>query len=394
MFDSENDDLGEVLASDSFAELQAELGPQFQQTNEVDDQETIVVEDEQAGVSDSLPSGSKTDDPLEAFDDGLMDEDDDPEAQLLKDVAEAMDEPEAEVPAVEPVAESEGDPGAAPTEEDDDSERLDLPDLRKRYRDSGKEVKRLQKELETANERSQFAQDHAESAAVQEPDPLVKEAAEYSANDLMTYLGRVAADQAEGKFKEQALKLLEYKPASEVAAVMKEAMLGKFGDISEDIEGVGRSMLPIVQAVESDRQREVGQQAEWTRRNEASLRYAVDSGVKITADGKLDISDAYTSDFVAAGREVLVQIPHLSKLPNAASIVLEYKTLKDQVAAGADSIARVSELEAEVTRLKSLLGKGTRSLPTGEGQVPRTTQAATSSEDMLSAEMADAFATG
>jgi hypothetical protein len=333
-------------------------------------------------------TGADEDEVLEDDGDQAADQEvEDPLAELETDEAGEAEDAEEEAPDA-PDDESNQVETGEEEEVDDEQANLDLPALRKLLRERGKELKRSQREIELINERAVAAERARAASQLQKPDPNSDYAnsQNFSTDDLITYLARAESGDAKSDHRAQALAYLEYKDPAEIVAVARRARLGSFGDLSRDIELVASDVLPMVQAVSSQRQTEVQSQQQWNAVYQQSLRSLLDSEVTFLPDGSLDRTNEATVQYERAGHELTELIPSLSREAKAPGIVLQYMQLKNQ----ASQAERIPELESEVAELKARLAEQTSSLPKSNGSKP-TGKTAKTAEEILEEEIKSAW---
>lgn len=285
---------------------------------------------------------------LDGFDGGFEDDEDDDTTEGTDSTAIDADSQEDQ--------EEDGDLDAFA----DVSDSKGMHSLRDAYKRSQKELKDLQSRLKDLES---TAQPTAQPAPVP-TNEADKFAEQYTATDILEFLGRYEAGEAEGdpaallKLRGVALEALERKTPAEVLDVLRKAQRGEFGDISRDVQAIAAESLATLAVVGETRKAEQQAKTNWQSERQQSLAEVLKiEGIR-AADGSINTQSETGKQYIAAGKELLSLIPEVQNYATAPQVVLTYMQLKQKSDAH-DALSKENqELKARLRRFGGSLPSG------------------------------------
>jgi hypothetical protein len=326
-----------------------------------------MVMDEEKEIPATTEGTDTTAELISAFD-GLWqhtpDEDEDDVEDADVDIAGELDA------AAETTGEVEEDDGDLPAVTESGK---GIKQLREAYKKQKSEAAELRRELEQLRTAKTLDTSQQEARERQKPakSPAHDFAEKFSTEDILTFLGRYEAGEAEGddeslaKLRGQALDALELKTPQEVLEVKRKAQRGEYGSVSRDVEAVAAEALATLQVVAENNRAEASRLTQWQSERKQALDTAfAEAKVRLREDGNIDDSTEEGKRFIADGNELLGLIPSLVNDARAPMIVSQYTQMKAKAIAH-DALAK--ENEALKARLRRFGG----SLPaTGKSSKP------------------------
>jgi len=320
---------------------------------------------------------------LERFQDQLTAEDLERDKQF-DELPIAEDEPEAELEQ----AEKEGDqPTEVQAEATPQEPASDEPEGIRSLREANKEKARRLKELE-----ARLAEiEESTKQPPEPPDELARLEQKYSTEDMLTFLARYEAGEAEGdesqlrELRGLAIQALERKDSGEIYDILNAAQRGRFGGLSRDVEDAANQALTRAMAFEKRNAGKVEAQRQWQDQRNASLAALKEVEGLIGNDGSFNDESDIGKSYIEAGQELAQVFPSFKDTPNAPEIVLKYTQLLQKE-------SQYEALQAENAKLRQQLGRAGRPIPAGEAPASKTSSR--SAEEELAAAFASAGVTG
>jgi len=323
-------------------------------------------------------------DSLDRWQEQLEAEDLERDKQFDEAVAETDDEPEAELePAVETSDQpTEVEAEATPQPQDDEPSE-GIRALREANKDKAKRLKELEARLAELEESTK--------QKPEPPDELARIEQKYSTEDMLTFLARYEAGEAEGdesqlrELRNLAIQALERKDSGEIYDVMRAAQANRFGGLSRDVEDAATQALTRAIAAEKRNAGTVQAQRDWQEQRNASLGSLKEVEGLIDDKGNFNDESEFGKSYITAGQELAQIIPNFKDLADAPSHVLRYTQLLQKE-------SQYEKLAQENAELRKRLGRANAPIPAGEATTTR--RATRSAEDELLAAFTAAGVTG
>ncbi|WP_428412021.1 hypothetical protein [Pararhizobium sp.] len=265
----------------------------------------------------------------------------------------AEPEPEQDPPEQEPPPASTPDPAQPPTDPppSDPPPATDPPPHDEALKNQRARIVELKRMLTERDEQLKDFQERQQRIADnQTPTPSQDE---YSVEELVGYVADADAGKNDGQYRNQAMSHLVNRNPEELLGVMEKARAGTYGELSPDVEQLGRNILVEAQAKWGKTQERQKQVDEATRVRKESQAFV--DGFEGMHDEEGNPTEMFER-YHERGKELLQLIPSLAYEPRAPQRALEYMQLVDKADAFDTLNQQTQKLQAENDELKRRLG--------------------------------------
>jgi hypothetical protein len=316
-------------------------------------------------------------DSLDRWQEQLEAEDLERDKQFDEAVAETDDEPEAELEqAVETSDQPTKVEAEATPQTQDDEPSEGIRALREANKDKAKRLKELEARLAELEESTK--------QPPEPPDELARLEQKYSTEDMLTFLARYEAGEAEGdesqlrELRSLAIQALERKDSGEIYDVMRAAQANRFGGLSRDVEDAATQALTRAIAAEKRNAGKVQAQRDWQSQRNASLGSLKEVEGLIDNEGNFNDESELGKSYITAGQELAQIIPNFKDLADAPSHVLRYTQLLQKE-------SQYEKLAQENAELRKRLGRANAPIPVGQSPSPAHKKSRSAEDELLAA---------
>lgn len=272
---------------------------------------------------------------------------------------------------------------AAETQESADGESEGIRSLREANKQKAQQLKELQQKI------AEYEANSTKEVQAKPPSEIDKMAEKYSAEDILSFLGRYEAGETDlpeneaADLKALALQALERKGQGEILDVLRKAQRGQYGEVSRDVQAVAAEALATASALAEVRKAENAATQQWQQQRNASLASVLAMEGMADETGKgFNTESELGKKYLSAGEELAQSIPGLAQLPHAPEIVQTYMNMKQKTLAYE---TEVPALKKENEELRARLKRFGGALPSGS--TGRAGEKALSPEQELAQEL-------